>query len=99
MEVQTDILYYRPLTTETEPANASVTILHAIDVASRFSMAQICPSRSERDLCSCFDSMWIAYFGPPSFLIVDEETGFHASRYAADPTTQSWAFNLPYFPR
>eukprot|EP00971_Amphidinium_carterae_P351093 6491908-Amphidinium_carterae.1 len=84
MEVQADLLYYRPIAADLAQADEQFTILHAIDVASRFSMAQICPTRSERDLCSCFDSMWIAYFGPPNYLIIDEETGFHASRYAAD---------------
>eukprot|EP00971_Amphidinium_carterae_P349761 6491208-Amphidinium_carterae.2 len=80
-EVQQDLIHYQPLATPTP--SPAVTILHMIDVATRFSVTALLPSRSEQDLCSTIAVAWIAVFGTPQTLVSDEESGLHGA-YAAD---------------
>ena len=80
-------MYYRPIAAEPNigtSSGAQVLLLHVIDVATRFALAKVVDSRNERDLCKGFEEVWIGLFGPPQYLVMDEETGVHSSRYTAD---------------
>ncbi|CAE7711800.1 unnamed protein product, partial [Symbiodinium sp. CCMP2456] len=61
-ELQVDLLFIR-----------EHVILHMIDVATRFVVAKIVPSRETDDILTALQEAWISLFGPPSVIVADQE--------------------------
>eukprot|EP00959_Pyramimonas_sp_CCMP1952_P068012 1419461-Pyramimonas_sp.AAC.1 len=53
-----------------------LTILHVLDEATRWTAVRAVPSREDGDVLPVFEDMWIAIFGPPRILIIDQEGAF-----------------------
>ena len=58
-------------------------ILHTIDLCTRFTMAEISPSRNTNDLLTALQRSWFRIFGPPRVLTVDQEGGLSGPEAAA----------------
>ncbi|CAE7314416.1 RE2, partial [Symbiodinium necroappetens] len=61
-ELQVDLLFIR-----------EHVILHMIDVATRFVVAKIVPSRETNDILTALQEAWVSLFGPPSTIVADQE--------------------------
>ena len=61
-ELQVDLLFIR-----------EHVILHMIDVATRFVVAKIVPSRETNDVLTALQEAWFSLFGPPSMIVADQE--------------------------
>ena len=71
-EVQMDLLFVR---SQLQPERSLLTILHLIDVATRWAMAKIIGSKEEAVICAAISEVWVAIFGPTVTLVCDEESG------------------------
>ena len=60
--VQVDLLF-----------TAGGIVIHAIDEATRFTMAGLIPDRTPQAILDWFMSAWVRYFGPPKVLLSDQE--------------------------
>eukprot|EP00971_Amphidinium_carterae_P146129 2896397-Amphidinium_carterae.1 len=72
-------------------------ILHVIDVATRYTQAILLPDKSEQALRSGLSRSWIAVFGTPKCIVVDEETSAHSMGSAewAEYVGTQLAFKAP----
>ena len=61
-ELQVDLLFIR-----------EHVILHMIDVATRFVVAKVVPSRETNDVLTALQEAWVSLFGPPSMIVADQE--------------------------
>eukprot|EP00971_Amphidinium_carterae_P018911 372341-Amphidinium_carterae.1 len=92
-ELQMDYLFYcSQLETEKQKV-----ILHIIDVATRYTQAILLPDRSEQALRTALSRSWIAVFGVPRCIVVDEECSAHSSGTAewAEYVGTQLAFKAP----
>ena len=82
-EVQLDLVFIR---SQVEPSRGLLTVVHMIDVSTRWAMTQIVPNKEEETLCLVISTLWVSIVGPMSTLVVDHETalqGLYATDWAA----------------
>ena len=82
-EVQMDLLFVR---SQTEADRESITILHLVDVATRWCMAMVIPDKEEETLCKAISTLWMTVFGPMTTLVMDHEPamqGLYATDWAS----------------
>ena len=59
------------------------TILHMIDVCTRFTVAHVIPTKETDDILSALQKFWIGLYGPPSKIVADQEGGWSSPDAAA----------------
>ena len=61
--------------------NKDVTILHMIDMVTRYSVAGIVPNKHKTTIVNVIFSKWISYFGAPNKFMADNGGEFCNSEY------------------
>ena len=71
-EVQVDLLFIE-----------RKTIIHMIDVCTRFTVAHVIPTKETDDLLTAIQKFWVGLYGPPSKIVADQEGGLNSPDAAA----------------